>query len=216
LPDQGCHTHSDLVPPSDVARSGGRSTKAAEEASTLVLPAESCRNSARRSVRSAGSHCPRIGTRIHIGRGFVAENTALRLAALGFAGAVGFSSAVAIREQLPAAALGLKISLSVPSGLVVGLGAAIAAPWPMPVAALVASTKARSGNGLRWPSRLCTGLGIAAVLGQLVEPLMRQPKSWTPAVRIALLLNFGASFGLAGAGLWQIKKCRGLRQTKPI
>ena len=69
----------------------------------------------------------------------------------------------------------------------------------MPVAALVASTKARSGIGPRFPSRLCTGLGIAAVLGQLVEHLMRQSKSWTPAVRIAILLNFGASVGLAGA-----------------
>ena len=102
------------------------------------------------------------------------------------------------------------------SGLLVGLGAGIAAPWPMPVAALLASTKAGSGNRRRWPCRLCTGLGIAAVLGQLVEPLMRQPKSWTPAVRIALLLNFGTSVGLAGAGLWQIRESRGGRPTKPV
>ena len=55
-------------------------------------------------------------------KGIVAESTALRVAALGFAGAVGFASAVALREDLPAAALGLKIPLSVPTGLVVGLG----------------------------------------------------------------------------------------------
>lgn len=131
---------------------------------------------------------------------------ALRAAALGFAGAVGFASAVALREDLPAEALGLRLPLSVPAGLAVGLGAAIAAPWPMPMAAIVAAARAGHEEGSRWPAGLCTGLGIAAVLGQLVEPLMRRPESWTPAVRRALLFNFGTSVGLAAAGLWHMRK----------
>ena len=56
------------------------------------------------------------------GRGMVEKNNALRVAALGFAGAVGFASAVAVREKLPAEALGLKIPLSAPAGLVIGWG----------------------------------------------------------------------------------------------
>ena len=133
------------------------------------------------------------------------ENIALRVAALGFAGAVGFASVVAIREQLPTEALGLRLPLSVPAGLVVGWGAGIAAPWPMPLAALVAATKAGGTSGLRWPARLCTGIGIAAILGQLAEPVIRRRESWSPAVRVALLFNFGTSAGLAVAGLRYIR-----------
>ena len=135
----------------------------------------------------------------------VNENTALRVAALGFAGAVGFASAVAVREQLPTEALGLRLPLPVPAGLVVGWGAGIAAPWPMPLAALIAAKKAGGTNRPRWPARLCTGIGIAAVLGQLAEPVIRRPEKWTPAVRVALLLNFGSSAGLAVAGLRHIR-----------
>lgn len=133
------------------------------------------------------------------------RNSKLRMAALGFAGSVAFASAVAIREELPAEALGLRIPVSVPTGLAVGLGAGIAAPWPMPVAALVASLKAGDGLERRWPARLCTCVGISAGLGQLVEPLICRPASWTPAVRIALLLNFAASTALAFGGLQHMK-----------
>ena len=46
----------------------------------------------------------------------VNENTALRVAALGFAGAVGFASAVAVREQLPMEALGRDFRSRFPQG----------------------------------------------------------------------------------------------------
>lgn len=133
------------------------------------------------------------------------ENTVLCVAAWGFAGAVGFGSAVAIREQLPAEALGLKLPLSVPAGLILAWGAGIAAPWPMPLAAILTARKAGRPSATLWPARLCTGIGIAAILGQLVEPVMRRRESWTPGVRVALLLNFGTSAGLAAAGLRHIR-----------
>lgn len=133
------------------------------------------------------------------------RNSTLFMAALGFAGSVGFASAVAIQQELPPEVLGLRIPVSVPTGVAIGLGAGIAAPWPMPVAALLAATKAGDGHGPRWPARFCVCLGVSACLGQLVEPLIRHPESWTPAVRIALLLNFASSAGLAGAGLLHMK-----------
>ena len=47
---------------------------------------------------------------------------ALRRAALGFAFATGFTTAVAIREDLPGEPLGLRVPLSVPTGILVGWG----------------------------------------------------------------------------------------------
>jgi len=55
-------------------------------------------------------------------------------ASLAFAGAAVLGSVVAVRDQLPGEPLGMGIPLSVPAGLVAGWGAAVAAPWPMPVA----------------------------------------------------------------------------------
>ena len=69
-----------------------------------------------------------------MGRG---PDRALLAAAIAFAGAAGLGSAVAIRDQLPGEPLGIGIPLSVPAGLLAGWGAGVAAPWPMPVAAVV-------------------------------------------------------------------------------
>ena len=57
-------------------------------------------------------------------------------ASFAFAGASVLGSVVAIRDQLPGEPLGVSIPLSVPAGLLAGWGAAVAAPWPMPVAAV--------------------------------------------------------------------------------
>jgi hypothetical protein len=66
----------------------------------------------------------------------------LRASAVAFAGTCAYTSVVAIRDRLPGRPLGLSVPLSVPVGVLVGWGGAVAAPWPMPVAALVAATRA--------------------------------------------------------------------------
>lgn len=64
---------------------------------------------------------------------------ALLAASVAFAGAAGIGSAVAVREQLPGQPLRVSIPLPVGAGLLAGWGAGVAAPWPMPAAALAAA-----------------------------------------------------------------------------
>jgi hypothetical protein len=65
---------------------------------------------------------------------------------LAFAGAAVLGSVVAIREDLPGQPCGISVPLSVPAGLLVGWGAGVAAPWPMPAAAVIAA----AGIGCVW------------------------------------------------------------------
>jgi hypothetical protein len=89
----------------------------------------------------------------------VDPDRALLGASLGFAGAAVLGSVVAIRDQLPGQPLGVSIPLSAPAGLAAGWGAAVAAPWPMPAAAIMTAATAGTGaertpgRGLRRPCR---------------------------------------------------------------
>ena len=94
----------------------------------------------------------REGTRMTDGR-----DRALLAAALGFAGATGYNSVVAIREQLPGEPLGIRIPLSVSTGILVGWGSAVAAPWPMPVVALLAAGRRAGRHGGAGPALVCAG-----------------------------------------------------------
>ena len=122
-------------------------------------------------------------------------------ASVAFAAAAAFGSAVAIRHDEPGEPLGLRISLTVPAGLLAGWGAGVAAPWPMPVAALVAATKARRPTANAAPGVVCAGLGIGCIVGTLIEPVTYRPQSWAPAIRMAIVSNLAASAALAAAGL---------------
>jgi hypothetical protein len=133
---------------------------------------------------------------------------ALRMAAIAFAGAAGFGSAVALRSNVPGEPLGLKISLSVRSGLLVGWGAGVAAPWPMPVVGLIAAAKAARGQRQGGPGVVCAGLGVACVVGTLVEPVTHHRRPWTPAISAAILVNLGASLLLTAAGLRYVASTR--------
>ena len=70
-------------------------------------------------------------------------------ASLAFAGASVLGSVVAVRDQLPGEPLGVSIPLSVPAGLLAGWGAAVAAPWPMPVTAVTAAARCREPGTAR-------------------------------------------------------------------
>jgi len=131
---------------------------------------------------------------------------ALRLSAIAFACAVGFTTAVAVRDDLPGRPLGIGVPLSVPSGILIGWGAGVAAPWPMPVAALIASRRASQGDS--GAALVCAGLGIAGIVGFLIEPNTYNPKAWTPANRYAIAAGIFASAALATTGLRHWRRTR--------
>jgi F0F1-type ATP synthase membrane subunit c/vacuolar-type H+-ATPase subunit K len=132
--------------------------------------------------------------------GSVGPDRALLAAAVAFAAAAGLGSVVAIRDELPGEPLGITVPLSVPAGLAVGWGAAVAAPWPMPAAALIAAVRAqRAGAGVA-TGLLCAGIGLGCVAGTLVEPVSRRPGTWSPGTRLAITANLASSAALVVAG----------------
>jgi drug/metabolite transporter (DMT)-like permease len=122
-------------------------------------------------------------------------------AAVGFACATAFTTAVAIRDDLPGRPLGIQVPLSVPTGILVGWGAAVAAPWPMPVAAVIAAARANAPEAGSGPALVCAGLGMAGIVGLLIEPNTYNRQAWTPANRVAVTTGLVACAFLAVAGL---------------
>ncbi len=135
-----------------------------------------------------------------------ATGRALRRAAVAFACTVGFTSAVAVRDDLPGRPLGIGAPFSVPTGILLGWGAGVAAPWPMPVAALVASRRANQGDSVA--TLVCAGLGFAGIVGFLIEPNTYNPKGWTRANRTAIASGVCASAVLATTGLRHWRRIR--------
>jgi hypothetical protein len=138
---------------------------------------------------------------------------ALRASALGFTFATAYNSVVAIREDLPGEPLGIRVPLSVSAGTLAGWGSAVAAPWPMPALALLAAARQTRQEGAAGPSLVCAGLGIAGIVGILIEPNTYKTKSWTPATRRAVVTHLAASMTLAGAGIWQLRPSRNIEAT---
>ncbi|MGA2521725.1 MAG: hypothetical protein ABSG81_13040 [Acidimicrobiales bacterium] len=125
----------------------------------------------------------------------------LRGAAVGFACATAFTSAVAVREDLPGRPFGVGVPLSVATGIVVGWGAAVAAPWPMPLAAVVVTSRRRGGPETNRAALVCAALGVAGIIGLAIEPNTYHPRGWTPAAGVGLVVHALASGALAGAGI---------------
>jgi hypothetical protein len=131
----------------------------------------------------------------------IKPDPALLTASAAFAGACGLGSAVALRQSLPGEPLGITLPITVPRGLLIGWGAGVAAPWPMPFAALVAAATAGRVRNRSVAGALCAGLGIACILGTLAEPVTRRPRSWTPGISAAISMNLATSAALAAAGV---------------
>jgi hypothetical protein len=112
---------------------------------------------------------------------------ALGAAALGFACATGYNSVVAVRDKVPGEPLGI-------------------APWPMPVAALIAAFRQVKGKGVVGPALVCAGLGVAGIVGILIEPNTYKTQSWTPAVRRTVVAHIVTSATLAGVGMWHLRR----------
>jgi hypothetical protein len=132
----------------------------------------------------------------------------LRTAAIAFAGAAAYGSLAALRNNVPGEPLGLNVPTSVAAGLAVGWGAGVAAPWPMPVAALIAATKAGGQEPRVGPGVICAGLGVACIVGTLVEPVTHHLRPSTPTIHAAILMNLGASIFLTTAGLRYLASTR--------
>lgn len=130
----------------------------------------------------------------------------LLAASAAFAGAGAYGSAVAIRHDVPGEPFGVAIPLTVTSGVLVGWGAGVAAPWPMPLAALIAAATAGPVNGSTLPGSVCAGLGIGCIAGTLVEPVTYHRRSWTPTVCTAIAVNLVASAALVAAGLRHVAR----------
>lgn len=124
----------------------------------------------------------------------------LRIAAEAFSAAALFGSAVSVRDRARGEPLGIRLPLSVPVALLLGWGAGLAAPWPMPVAALIAARRYRISGRSR-AGLVCAVLGGACIAGTLVEPVTRRPSTWTRAIGVAILANIATSVGMIAAGL---------------
>jgi len=132
-------------------------------------------------------------------------------ASLAFAGATLLGSAVAIRDRLPGEPFGVSVPLSVPVGVMAGWGAGIAAPWPMPVAAVITAAPAQREPDA-FPGTVCAVIGLGCIFGTLIEPVTRRPRSWSPAAGLAIGLNVAASAALIAAGLYHRATARAPRR----
>jgi hypothetical protein len=133
------------------------------------------------------------------------SNRALRIAAVVFAGAVAVTSFVAIRDDIEGRPFGIQIPISVRAGILTGWGAGIAAPWPMAVVAALAASRARRNPGSPWPGRAYVGLGLAGIVGLLVEPNTYRPRAWSRSARVSIAMDLAAKSLLVLAGARQLR-----------
>jgi hypothetical protein len=140
-----------------------------------------------------------------IDRGLVA-------AAAGLAGATAFGAYVSVREDISGEPLGLRLPGHVPVNLRLGLGSGLSAPWPMPVAAIVAALQSRPGQ--TWPRRVCAAVGAGVLGGTMVEPVTWGRRSRGPLVSAAVALNLisGSALILTGYGSRNETNARSGRQ----
>jgi hypothetical protein len=124
----------------------------------------------------------------------------LLLGAAGlFATQTAWASVLATREpQVPGEPLGIRAPGSVATLLALGWGAGIAAPWPMPAAALWAA--ARAVPGTSWPARTVASVGGMVIVGTMIEPVTwgRRPASRPARIAVPVNLACGVMMILAG------------------
>jgi hypothetical protein len=121
-------------------------------------------------------------------------------AATFFAASTAVTTTVSMRQQqLPDEPFGVRFPPGrVPVHLALGLGSGVAAPWPMPVAAMVAGIRAEPGAS--WPARTCAILGAVVLVGTLAEPASwgLRPRSALAKATVPLNLLSGVALFLAG------------------
>lgn len=137
-----------------------------------------------------------------------ASGRGVRVAAVAFALNSVYASVVSVRDDLAGRPLGIGVPLSVPVALLVGWGTAVAAPWPMPAGALVAATRTDGAHARTGAALLCAGIGVAGVVGLLIEPNTYAVRGQSPSNRLSILLGFATTGALAVAGLRRWRSAR--------
>ncbi len=122
----------------------------------------------------------------------------LLAAAACFGAVTAVGAAVSMHEDIPGEPLGLRVPGRVPVHLAAGLGSGLSAPWPMPVATLLAGLLARPGA--MWPGRVCGAVGSATIVGTLVEPVSWGRRSGSHLVKVSVALNLLAGTAMVLAG----------------
>ena len=119
-------------------------------------------------------------------------------AAALFAGTAAYGGVVGAREEIAGEPFGWRLPGRVAVQEAWGYGSGTMAPWPMPVAALVAAV--RSGPGSDLPAHVCLGIGSVCLMGTVVEPQTwgRRSTSTAATVATALHLLSGAALVLTG------------------
>ena len=92
----------------------------------------------------------------------------LLLAATAYAATAAYGGVVSLRHDVPDEAVGVHWPDRVPLTLAAGLGSGTSAPWPMPLATLVAAR--RADGDAEWPAKVFTAIGWATIFGTLAEP----------------------------------------------
>lgn len=119
-------------------------------------------------------------------------------AATLFAGAAAYGGVVGAREEIAGEPLGLRLPGRVAVQEAWGYGSGTMAPWPMPVAALVAAVRSSPESDL--PAHVCLGIGAACLMGTVVEPQTWGRRSASTAATLATALHLlsGAALVLTG------------------
>jgi hypothetical protein len=126
---------------------------------------------------------------------------ALLASAALFAATTAVATAVSARHpDLPDEPLGLRFPGNVRVHLALGLGSGVAAPWPMPVAALVAA--AMDAPSRVGPARTCAAIGATVLVGTLLEPTSWGLRPRSDAVRLTAALHLLCGSALFLAGTW--------------
>lgn len=115
-----------------------------------------------------------------------------------FSATAAYGAVVGVREDVPGEPLGWRPPGRVSTHEVVGLGSGTMAPWPMPVAAVVAALSSRPGAAL--PGQICLGVGSVCLVGTVVEPVTwgRRSMSTATTITTALHLLSGVALVLTG------------------
>jgi hypothetical protein len=85
----------------------------------------------------------------------------------------------------------------------------------MPAAAVITAATARHRAPSARPGAACAVIGLGCIIGTLIEPVTRRPRSWTPATRLAIAANLAASAALIGTGAWQSATARARAAAAP-
>lgn len=125
-------------------------------------------------------------------------------AATLFAATVAASTAVSWRHpECPDEPFGLRFPGRVPVHLAVGLGSGIAAPWPMPVIAMVAAV--RAGPDADRAARTCATVGAVVLSTLVIEPTSWRLRTTAPEARATFWMHLVSGAVLFWAGTRRLR-----------